>query len=88
MTPTHKMLEEGFTILKSPAAGIKTLETVSNLLKLVNPSSYYDENRFQSGRYKGKTRAYKYAVEAIPYVRTINRNIDPTEIAEFYERTF
>lgn len=88
MTPTHKMLEEGFTILKSPAAGIKTLETVTNLLKLVNPSSYYDENRFQSGRYKGKTRAYKYAVEAIPFVRTINRDLDPTEIAEFYERTF
>ena len=30
----------------------------------------------------------KYAVEAIPFVRTINRDLDPTEIAEFYERTF
>ena len=32
-----KMFEEAFTILKSPAAGINTLESGLNMLRLVNP---------------------------------------------------
>lgn len=84
MIPGKPMIVEGLRILKSPAAGIKTMESLLNLTKLLGPWNYMDE--LQSGRYEGHSTAYKAFFESpfVPFYRTVYRGIHPEESLPFY----
>lgn len=86
MVPGKSMLTEGLRILKSPAAGINTLENVLDLVNLMNPLNYMDE--IQSGRYKGHSSAYRtfFNSPLVPLNRTIYRGIHPEEGIAFFEQ--
>lgn len=90
--PGPTMLEEGFTILKSPSADVKTLEGALDLIGLLNPFNYEtfggEEAILQSGRYEGHDRAYKLFFESpvIPLNKTIYRAIHPDESLAFYKQ--
>ncbi len=61
LTPTTAMVGEGWRILKSPAAGINTVEKTLNLIDLMNPYNYEvfngEDAILQQGPYKGKSKA-------------------------------
>lgn len=90
--PGPQMASEAFTIVKSPAAGIKTLESIGGLVGLLNPYNYEwfngDEAIIQSGRYKDHSKAYKLFFEspAIPMNKTIYRGLHPDESIPFYKQ--
>lgn len=89
--PGPQMASEAFTILKSPAAGIKTLESIGGLVGLLNPYNYEwfngEDAIIQSGRYKDHTKAYKlfYESPVIPMNKTIYRGLHPDESIPFYK---
>lgn len=92
LIPGPQMVGEGLKIVKSPAAGINTLETTLNLVGLLNPFNYEvfngEDAILQSGRYKGESKAYKLFFESpmIPTNKTIYRGLHPEEGIPFYKQ--
>ena len=92
MVPGPQMLNEGLKILKSPAAGINTMESALDLIGLMNPYNYEtfagEDALLQSGRYKGESRAYKLFFESpiIPMNKTIYKAIHPEEGIPFFKQ--
>lgn len=86
MIPGKSMVSEGLKIIKSPAAGINTIENMLDLTKLLNPWNYMDE--IQSGRYEGHSTAYKSFFESpiIPMNRTIYRGLHPETGIPFFKQ--
>lgn len=86
MIPGKSMITEGLRIIKSPAAGINTIEDILDLIKLLNPWNYMDE--LQSGRYEGHSTAYKSFFESpiIPMNRTIYRGLHPETGIPFFKQ--
>lgn len=86
MIPGKSMFTEGLRIIKSPAAGINTIEDILDLTKLLNPWNYMDE--LQSGRYEGHSTAYKSFFESpiIPMNRTIYRGLHPETGIPFFKQ--
>lgn len=86
MIPGRSMVKEGLKILKSPAAGINTLEHILDLTKLLNPWNYTDE--LQSGRYEGHSTAYKTFFESpiVPMNKTIYKGLNPEEGIPFFKQ--
>lgn len=92
MIPGKSMVTEGLKILKSPAAGINTMEDALNLINLMNPLNYEvvagEEAIIQSGRFKGESKAYKifFTSPIIPLNKTIYRGLHPEESIPFYKQ--
>lgn len=86
MIPGKSMISEGLKIIKSPAAGVNTIENILDLTKLLNPWNYTDE--IQSGRYEGHSTAYKLFFESpvIPMNRTIYRGLHPETGIPFFKQ--
>ena len=86
MIPGKTMISEGLKIIKSPAAGVNTIENMLDLTKLLNPWNYMDE--LQSGRYEGHSTAYKSFFESpiIPMNRTIYRGLHPETSIPFFKQ--
>ena len=86
LIPGKSMVSEGLKIIKSPAAGINTIENMLDLTKLLNPWNYMDE--LQSGRYEGHSTAYKSFFESpiIPMNRTIYRGLHPETGIPFFKQ--
>lgn len=86
MIPGKPMISEGLKIIKSPAAGVNTIENMLDLTKLLNPWNYMDE--LQSGRYEGHSTAYKSFFESpiIPMNKTIYRGLHPEEGIPFFKQ--
>lgn len=86
MIPGKSMISEGLKIIKSPAAGVNTIENILDLTKLLNPWNYTDE--IQSGRYEGHSTAYKSFFESpvIPMNRTIYRGLHPETGIPFFKQ--
>ena len=78
------MLTEFLTIMQEPVTGMNVWNRYLSLPQLLFPSSYSDENRLRSGRYKGRTRAHKIFWENVPLSRTMYGNFHPEERAKFY----
>lgn len=92
LIPGPQMIGEGLKIIKSPAAGINTMENTLNLIGLLNPYNYEvfagEDAILQSGRYKGHQRAYRLFFESpvIPMNKTIYRGLHPEESIPFYKQ--
>ena len=92
LIPGKSMITEGLRIIKSPAAGVNTIENTLDLLGLMNPMNYEvfagEEAVLQSGRYKGESRAYKLFFESpiIPMNKTIYRGLHPEEGIPFFKQ--
>lgn len=92
MIPGPQMVREGLKIVKSPAAGINTIEDTLNLIGLMNPYNYEwfagEEALLQSGRFKGESRATKlfYESPVIPMNRTIYRGLHPEDGIPFFKQ--
>ena len=86
MIPGKPMISEGLKIIKSPAAGVNTIENMLDLTKLLNPWNYMDE--IQSGRYEGHSTAYRSFFESpvVPMNRTIYRGLHPEEGIPFFKQ--
>lgn len=90
--PVPQMINEALKIMKSPAAGVNTLENVSNMVGLLNPYNYEtfagDDALIQSGRYKGDSKAIKLWFESplIPMNKTIYRGLHPEESIPFFKQ--
>lgn len=86
MIPGKSMISEGLKLIKSPAAGVNTIENMLDLTKLLNPWNYMDE--IQSGRYEGHSTAYKSFFESpiIPMNRTIYRGLHPETGIPFFKQ--
>lgn len=73
------MVGEGLRILKSPAAGVNTVEKTLNLIDLMNPMNYETFNGedaiLKSGPYKGKSKAQQSLLKSplAPMYNTILR---------------
>ena len=78
---------EALRIVKSPAAAVNTTENILNLIDLLNPFMYFDDDTvIQQGRYKGHRRWYKTVNDAIPMNKTIYRIEHPEELLPFYKQ--
>ena len=91
LTPTPLMARELLRILKSPAAGVNTIEDCLDTLGILNPWNYEiiggEDAVLQSGRFKGHDRAYKYFFESplFPMNKTIYKALHPEEAISFYK---
>lgn len=90
LTPTPLMLIEGRQILKSPAAGINTLENLIGVVGLLNPFNYEfiagEDALIDRGVYEDMSKAERAAARATPY-KTIYKLIYPEEAAVTYKTT-
>lgn len=92
MIPGPQMLNEGLRILKSPAAGVNTMERTLDLIGLINPYNYEtfggEEALLKSGRYKGESRATKLFYESplLPMSKTIYRGLHPEDGIPFFKQ--
>ena len=92
LIPGPQMIGEALKIIKSPAAGINTLENTLDLIGLMNPFNYEvfagEDALLQSGRYKGESKATKLFFESplIPMNRTIYRDLHPEESIPFFKQ--
>lgn len=92
MIPGPQLFREGLKIVKSPAAGVNTIEDALDLIGLMNPYNYEfiaGENALlQSGRYKGESRAVRLFYESpiIPMNKTIYRGLHPEEGIPFFKQ--
>lgn len=92
MIPGPQMVKEGLRIVKSPAAGINTMEDALSLISLMNPFNYEtvagEDAILQSGKYKGESRATKIFFDSpiIPMNRTIYRGLHPEEGIPFFKQ--
>jgi len=90
--PGPQMVGEALKILKSPAAGINTVENVLDMVGLLNPMNYEtfagEDAIIQSGRFKGDSRATKLWFESplIPMNKTIYRGLHPEESIPFFKQ--
>jgi hypothetical protein len=86
------MVQEGLKIIKSPAAGINTIENALDLIGLINPYNYEffggEEALVKSGRYKGKNKATKLFFESplVPMNKTLYKGLHPEEGIPFYKQ--
>lgn len=89
--PGPQMVNEAFTILKSPSADVKTLENSLNIIGLLNPFNYEtfggEDALLKSGRFEGHSRAYKLFFESpfVPMNKTVYRALNPDESIAFYK---
>lgn len=92
LTSTPAMVQEGLKILKSPAAGVNTVEKVLNLLDLLNPFNYETFNGedaiLQSGPYEGKSKAQQSLLKSplAPMYNTVLRGIHIEDQIPFYKQ--
>ena len=92
LIPGPQMVGEGLKIIKSPAAGINTLENTLDLIGLMNPFNYEvfagEDALIQSGRYKGESKATRLFFESplIPMNKTIYRGLHPEEGIPFFKQ--
>lgn len=92
MIPGPQLLDEGLRILKSPAAGINTIEHTLDLVGLLDPYNYEvfagEEAVLKSGRYKGESKAVKLFFESplIPLSKTIYKGLHPEEGIPFFKQ--
>lgn len=90
--PGPQMVGEALKILKSPAAGINTLESVLDMVGVMNPMNYEtfagEDAIIQSGRFKGDSKATKLWFESplIPMNKTIYRSLHPEESIPFFKQ--
>lgn len=92
MIPGPQMVREGLKIVKSPAAGVNTIEDALDLIGLMNPYNYEvfagEEALLQSGRYKGESKAVRlfYQSPLIPMNKTIYRGLHPEDGIPFFKQ--
>lgn len=92
LTPTPAMASEGLRILKSPAAGINTVEKTLNLIDLMNPFNYEtfdgEDAILKSGPYKGKSRAQQALLKSplAPMYHTVMRAIHIEDQIPFFKQ--
>lgn len=92
LIPGPQMAKEGLRIVKSPAAGINTIEDTLGLIGIFNPYNYEffggEDAILDSGRYKGENRATRLFFESpiIPMNRTIYRGLHPEEGIPFFKQ--
>lgn len=92
LTPTPAMVQEGLKILKSPAAGVNTVEKALNLIDLLNPFNYEtfngEEAILQSGPYEGKSKAQQSLLKSplAPMYNTVMRGIHIEDQIPFYKQ--
>lgn len=92
LTPTPAMVSEGLRILKSPAAGVNTVEKTLNLIDLMNPMNYETFNGedaiLQSGPYKGKSKAQQGLLKSplAPMYNTVMRAIYIEDQIPFFKQ--
>lgn len=95
--PGPQMVREGLKIIKSPVAGVNTIEDTLNLIGLMNPYNYEEiagiefggeDAVLQSGRFKGHNRATKLFFESpiIPMNKTIYRGLHPEDGIPFFKQ--
>ena len=92
LIPGPTMVSEGLKLIKSPAAGINTIENTLDLIGLMNPFNYEvfngEDALLKSGRFKDKSRATKLFFESplLPMNKTIYRGLYPEEGIPFYKQ--
>ena len=86
LTPSPMLLNEALKTLKSPAAGIDTLEDMLGVFGVLNPWNWTKE--MQSGRFKGHSRAYKLFMTSplVPLNNTLYKSTHPEELIPFYNQ--
>lgn len=85
LTPTPYMISDLWKIMKSPAAGMETLENLGGMLKAVSPAAWM--TTVNSGRFKGHSQGLK-AIMSSPFVpgyATIYRAIHPEQAIQAYK---
>lgn len=92
LTPSPFMVSEGLKIVKSPAAGVNTVEKALNLIDLLNPFNYEtfngEEAILQSGPYEGKSKAQQPLLKSplAPMYNTVMRGIHIEDQIPFYKQ--
>ena len=92
LTPTPEMVGEGLRILKSPAAGVNTVEKTLNLINLMNPMNYETFNGedaiLKSGPYKDKSKAQQSLLKSplAPMYNTVLRGIFIEDQIPFFKQ--
>jgi len=85
LTPTPGMVGDLWKIMKSPAAGMETMQNLGGMLNAVYPVSWFQ--MMHSGRFKGHSLAYKALMQSpfIPGSASIYRVLHPETAVQAYK---
>lgn len=92
LIPGKPMVDEGLKIMKSPAAAVQTIQSILDLVGLINPMNYEvfagEDALIQSGQFKDKTKAYRLLMKSplVPMRSTITRGIDPELAIPYFKQ--
>lgn len=90
LTPTPYLLTESLRIIQSPTAAVNTVQSIIDLLQLLNPSNYEtfagEEAILQKGRFEGYSRAEKLLIQSplFPTAKTVFKALSPEDMLPFY----
>ena len=92
MLPGPPMLNEGFKLLQSPAAGVNTLQKAVDLVGIMNPFNYEtfngEEALIKGGQFEGYSKAQRILLRSplVPMRNTILKGFHPEESIPFYKQ--
>ena len=92
MLPGTPMVNEGFKLLQSPAAGVNTLQKAGDLLGMMNPFNYEtfngEEALIKGGQFEGYSKAQRILLRSplVPMRNTILKGFHPEESIPFYKQ--
>lgn len=85
--PTPMFISEALRIFSTPFASLRVLKDSLGVFQLIWPVNYWEE--VQSGRYKGKSKAYKYFMKLpiISMFRKFDNFVDPSPLINYYKNS-
>jgi len=92
MLPGPPMLNEGFKLLQSPAAGVNTLQKAVDLVGIMNPFNYEtfngEEALIKGGQFEGYSKAQRVLLRSplVPMRNTVLKGFHPEESIPFYKQ--
>ena len=84
LVPGPDMLNEGLKIINSPAAGVNTIQNSMNLVHLLIPG-YWENNEHLQGIYKDHSQNFKTVTNLIPGFKAIYGSLSPEEKIQYYK---
>lgn len=84
LVPGPDMLNEGLRIFNSPAAGVNTIQNSMNLVHLLIPG-YWENDDNLRGIYKNHSQNFKTVTNLIPGFKAIYGSLSPEERIQYYK---
>lgn len=86
LVPSHVILEEMYSTIKSPTADLNVIQKFLNLLKVVTNPGDWDEE-IENGVNKGRTKNVQRMIDVLPVIKPVLTSLNPVEKLDAYRNS-